>query len=232
MKPPSAVVTKRRYVRYRLFSEVTTVYRLRMLHDFLTANRNELIVRCKAKVAKRSSPKASVGDTHGVPLFLQQLADTLYREQYTTAPRVTKTESAPASTEIGRAAALHGADLLRSGYSVDQVVHDYGDVCQAVTELAFEQKVLVTVNEFRTLNRCLDNAIADAVTSFSHANDGAIADRMDNLNKHESSTDEQRRLINVAIQTFSAIKTGKLGASGATGAVLVKTLSELRDLIN
>ena len=202
-----------------------------MLHDFLTSNRNELIIRCKAKVAKRS-PRVAAPDNHGVPLFLSQLADTLYREQYPTTPRATKTESAPASTEIGRAAALHGAELLRSGYSVNQVVHDYGDVCQAVTELAFEQKVLVTVNEFRTLNRCLDNAIADAVTSFSHAGDGAISDRMENLHKHESSTEEQRRLINVAIQTFSAIKTGKLGASGATGAVLVKTLSELRDLIN
>jgi len=202
-----------------------------MLHDFLTSNRNELIIRCKAKVAKRS-PRAAAADNHGVPLFLSQLADTLYRERHTTAPRTTSTVATPASTEIGRAAALHGAELLRSGYSVDQVVHDYGDVCQAVTELAFEQKVLVTVNEFRTLNRCLDNAIADAVASFADGHNGASSDRADNVHKHESSTNEQRRLINVAIQTFSAIKTGKVGASGATGGVLVKTLSELRDLIN
>ena len=202
-----------------------------MLHDFLTSNRNELIIRCKAKVAKRST-KAAAPDDHGLPLFLSQLADTLYREEYTSVPRASKTEKTPASTEIGRSAAIHGAELLRSGYTVDQVVHDYGDVCQAVTELAFEQKVLVTVNEFRTLNRCLDNAIADAVTSYSDANNGAISDRAENVHKHESSMDEQRRLINVAIQTFSAIKTGKLGASGATGNVLVKTLSALRELIN
>jgi len=203
-----------------------------MLHDFLTANRNELIVRCKAKVAKRSSPKASAGDTHGVPLFLQQLADTLYREQFTTGRAAAKTQKTPAPTEIGHGAALHGAELLRNGYTVDQVVHDYGDVCQAVTEMAVEQKVVVTVDEFRTLNRCLDNAIADAVTAFSSGQNAASADQADNLHKHESSMDEQRRLINVAIQTFDAIKTGKLGASGATGTVLVKTLSELRDLIN
>jgi hypothetical protein len=204
-----------------------------MLHDFLTTNRNELIVRCKAKVAKRS-PKVSSTDDHGVPLFLLQLADTLYREQFTTAPVApkTKTDPTPAPTDIGRAAALHGAELLRSGYSVDQVVHDYGDVCQAVTELAFEQKVLVTVNEFRTLNRCLDNAIADAVTAYARGHDGAMSDQADNLHKHEASTNEQRRLINMAIQTFSAIRTGKLGASGATGTVLVKTLTELRDLID
>ena len=203
-----------------------------MLHDFLTSNRKELISRCKAKVAKRSSPKASAADDHGVPLFLQQLADTLYREQFTTARGASKTEKTPAPTEIGRGAALHGAELLRSGYTVDQVVHDYGDVCQAVTELAVEKRALVTVDEFRTLNRCLDNAIADAVTAFASGHEGAITDQADNLHKHESSTNEQRRLINVALQTLAAIKTGKVGVSGATGAVLVKTLTELRDLID
>src|SRR4026207_2170021 len=104
-----------------------------MLHDFLTSNRNELIIRCKAKVAKRS-PRVAAPDNHGVPLFLSQLAHTLYRAEYTTThradplcrghsptpPRATKTASAPDPSEIGRAAALHGAELLRSGYSVDQ----------------------------------------------------------------------------------------------------------------
>src|SRR5688572_20795862 len=102
-----------------------------MLHEFLIKNRNELIVRCKAKVAKRS-PKASSTDDHGAPVFLQQLADTLYREQLTTVRTEPATERSPAHTEIGRAASTHGVQLLRSGYSVDQVVHDYGDVCQAV----------------------------------------------------------------------------------------------------
>ena len=54
-------------------------------------------------------------------------------------------------------------------FTVDQVVHDYGDVCQAVTALAVEQSSTITVDEFRTLNRCLDNAIADAVASFGQA---------------------------------------------------------------
>jgi hypothetical protein len=44
------------------------------------------------------------------------------------------------------------------------VVHDYGDICQAVTEVAVESKVAITTEEFHILNRSLDTAIASAVT--------------------------------------------------------------------
>ena len=57
---------------------------------------------------------------------------------------------------------------------MSQVVHDYGDVCQAITELALERKAPITVKEFHTLNRCLDTAIAEAVTE--HARVIALQD--------------------------------------------------------
>lgn len=52
------------------------------------------------------------------------------------------------------------------GYSIDQVVHDYGDLGQAVTELAVAKSASITNAEFRTLNACLDNAIARAVSEY------------------------------------------------------------------
>jgi hypothetical protein len=57
---------------------------------------------------------------------------------------------------------------------VDQVVHHYGDVCQAVTELAVRRGSSITTDEFRTLNRCLDEAIADAVTVFADESENAL----------------------------------------------------------
>ena len=66
--------------------------------------------------------------------------------------------------------------MLLKGYTLDQVVHDYGDLCQAVTELALEQNAPITTGEFRTLNRCLDNAIADAVTAFERQRDEFMAE--------------------------------------------------------
>src|ERR1700691_4371088 len=129
-----------------------------MLHEFLTANRSALIARCREKVSKRFEPSETpAAIDHGVPLFLQQLAETLRLEQ--AMPAHEHAGPQPAPDDIGRAAALHGAELLRLGFSVDQVVHDYGDVCQSVTEMAGEQQAPISTDEFRTLNRCLDNAI-------------------------------------------------------------------------
>jgi hypothetical protein len=144
-----------------------------MLHEFLSENRLDLIARCRAKVAQRPSSEAnSVELEHGVTPFLDQLIKTLQVEQ-TAEPLRSREVSGPPGGEnpvlsaIGQTAALHGQELLQHGFTVEQVVRDYGDLCQAVTDLAFEQEMPIETDEFRTLNRCLDNGIAEAVTSFS-----------------------------------------------------------------
>jgi hypothetical protein len=202
-----------------------------MLHEFVTANRKELITRCRNKVAKRFAPSETPAALdHGVPLFLQQLVETLRREQK---PSDNPVEPAltPGNAEIGRVASIHGAELLRLGYSVDQVVHDYGDVCQSVTELAGEQDIVISVVEFRILNRCLDNAIADAVTSFGRTRQVLINDQAETLQQRLAFfSGEHRRLVDIALQSYSAIKTGNVGVTGATGTLLNYTLQELRSL--
>ena len=203
-----------------------------MLHEFLTSNRTELIARCRNKVEKRLSPaKMPLALDHGVPLFLQQLVETLRSEQSEPHPAAFEVERSPAATEIGRAATVHGAELLRLGYTVDQVVHDYGDVCQAVTELAVEHNKLIDAGEFRTLNRCLDSAIADAVTSFGSTHQVLLEDQAETLQQrlHYFAL-EHRRLIDIALQAHAVIKSGQVGATGATSTLLVKTLDDLRSL--
>jgi hypothetical protein len=121
--------------------------------------------------------------------------------------------------------------LLRRGFSVDQVVHDYGDVCQSVTALAVEQEVPISTDEFRTLNRCLDNAIADAVASFGSARQISLDRQAETLQQRlVVFANEHRRLIDIAIQSLAAIKTGNIGISGATGTLLDHALGELRSL--
>src|ERR1700722_13392014 len=202
-----------------------------MLHEFLTSNRQLLISRCREKVAKRFEPAETQATVdHGVPLFLQQLVETL-RDEQNTDIRGVESERTPAPTEIGRAAALHGAELLRLGFTVDQVVHDYGDVCQCVTALAVEQEVHISTDEFRTLNRCLDNAIADAVASFGSARQTSIDRQAETLQQRlVIFAAEHRRLIDIALQSLTAIKTGNIGISGATGTLLAHALQELRSL--
>ena len=183
-----------------------------MLHEFLTSNRTELVSRCRNKVARRLSPsEIPLALDHGVPLFLQQLVETLrHRATRTSRLLLSSLGPSPAATEIGRAATVHGAELLRLGYTVDQVVHDYGDVCQAVTELAGEHNARISTDEFRTLNRCLDNAIADAVTSFGHARQVLLDDQAETLQQrlHYYAL-EHRRLVDIALQAYAVIKSGQ-----------------------
>lgn len=213
---------------------------LAMLHEFLTANRAVLIDRCRIKVAQRHAPKASNAELeHGIPLFLDQLIKTLQVEQ-TPEPMASRKVSGPAGggkpvlSEIGETAAQHGRELLQHGFTVDQVVHVYGDLCQAITDLALEQGEPFRIDEFQTLNRCLDNAIADAVTEFSYQHDSLVADKTAQaLNERLGFlAHELRNLVHTAKLAVTAIKAGNVGLAGATGAVLDRSLIGLGNLID
>lgn len=205
-----------------------------MLLDLLISNRSELITRCRSRLSERFAPNAMPTVVeHGVPLFLEQLAETLRAERMTSARAVTGRDATPTSSAIGQAAAIHGVELLRLGYSIDQVVHHYGDVCQGVAELAIEQRATISADEFRTLNRCLDEAIADAVSAFAHDREVAIAEGAVRLQERFGVlADEQRRLLTLTIEMFTAIKAGRIGAGGASGTALLGLLHELRGVVD
>jgi signal transduction histidine kinase len=194
-----------------------------MLHEFLTLHRDEIIVRTRHKVAQRTAPRPTEAELeHGVPLFLTQLAETLLGEQ--------ETPARPTSEKMARSAARHGGELRRAGFTVAQVVHDYGDVCQAVTELAIELRLPITNDEFKTLNRCLDEAIAQAVTEYAHQRELSLSDR--GTERLGFFAHELRNLLANALLAFEVLKSGTVGVGGSTGAVLGRNLVALRDLID
>lgn len=204
-----------------------------MLHEFLSSNREELIRRCRAKVSQRSSPGVTCLELeHGVPVFLAQLVEALRHEEENPAQHDGISGSkAPAS--VRSRAGLHGKEMLREGYTVDQVVHDYGDICQAITELAKVRNAPVTVDEFHTLNRLLDNAIADAVFSYGHHHDRSnVFDAEDLHQRLGTLADEQRALLDTALKALDALKVGNIGLMGATGTLLEDTLMKLRALVD
>ncbi len=209
-----------------------------MMHVFLSNNRDELIARCKAKVARRPHRAASEFQLkNGVPIFLDQLQRTLQAEEVDDADASLQISGpsggdATATSEMGVSAAAHGKQLLELGFTVDQVVHAYGDLCQAITDLAFERDAPFGIDEFRTLNRCLDNAIAEAVTEFNFHRDASLARR------YGRSADERigflvhelRNSLSAAMLAAAAIETGSLSLTGATGAVLKRSLTAMKTL--
>ncbi len=210
-----------------------------MLHEFLTTNRDALVERCRLKVAKRLAPKVTDAElTHGIPAFLEQLIKTLQVEQTSEPLRSRKVSGPaggePAMSEIGTTAALHGRELSMQGFTVEQVVHDYGDLCQAITDLAYEHSAPIEIDEFRTLNRCLDNGIADAVTEYAFQRNSLMEDiGVKALNERLGFlAHELRNHLHVATLAVIAIRAGNVGASGATGAVLDRSLIGMRSLID
>ncbi|MEQ1757305.1 MAG: HAMP domain-containing sensor histidine kinase [Vicinamibacterales bacterium] len=192
-----------------------------MLDVFVAHHRQELIRRCRAKVALRAIPPPTPVDLEdGIPLFLDQLVHAL------------RNQSTPVS-DIGASAARHGRSLHLQGVTVSQVVHDYGDVCQSVTDLALHLGEPIGVEEFRTLNRCLDDAIASAVTEYGRGHQSNVDAEFARDNERLGFlSHEIRNLVGTACVAFEVLKTGNVGVGGSTGGVLERSLSALRELIN
>jgi signal transduction histidine kinase len=122
--------------------------------------------------------------------------------------------------------------MLRRGFTIGQVVHDYDDICQAVTELAGQKGVEFSADEFHTLNLCLDNAIADAVTEYSRLREEDIAKiASDKVAGLSVLSHELRNLISTATMAFEVLRGGTVAIGGNTGNVLERSLTGLRDLV-
>lgn len=147
-----------------------------MMHSFLANNRDELVGRCKAKVDKRPHGDATEQQlANGIPKFLELVTRTLSAEEAGRDQASLDISGGPigdasARSRIGASASSHGANLLALGDTVDQVVHDCGELCQAITDLAFERDAPFSVHEIEVHDRCggLPPSIAQGVfTPFS-----------------------------------------------------------------
>ena len=193
-----------------------------MLYEFVHLNRETIIARTRERVRSRPWPSIAPGELeHGVPLFLTQLSETL---------RLEATSSPFPANAIGAAAARHGGELLRLGFTVSQVVHDYGDICQTITALAVEQRAPISVEEFQTLNRCLDTAIAEAVTE--HARLSAQTRSAGEVERLGHAAHELRDGLSTAILAFNLLKRGAVAVNGSTGAILGQSLMSLRGVVD
>ena len=193
-----------------------------MLDEFLIAQRETIISRARTRVSKRISPRPTQAElVNGIPIFLDQLGDAL---------RLAQTSDAVDHAEIGKSAGKHGLDLLEQGLTIAQVVHDYGDVCQAVTELALELNVPLSGKEFKVLNLCLDDAIAEAVTQFSRRREEVAA--KEGTERLGTLAHELRNVLSTAMLSFDSIKLGRVPVAGSTSAILGRSLVGLRDLID
>lgn len=127
-------------------------------------------------------------------------------------------------------AARYGRELLRLGYTISQVVHLYGIVCQSVMETVTKMDFNIAGPEFRKFNMCFDDSIAAAVTEYEKS-------KTDHSRREESEklgflVHELRNMVTSAHLSLQMIKKGVVGISGSTGGVLERSLNRMRELID
>lgn len=192
------------------------------LQELIVKHRDDIIARARQKVSERAAPRATSHElTDGVPLFLTQLGTVLARGP---------SDSSSHDPKMVSSATQRGGDLLDQGFTIAQVVHDYGDICQAITELALELKLPIGTEDFHTLNRCLDDAIAGAVTEFARQRDTGTSDA--EVRRQGFFAHELRNNLNTAMLAFQVVRSGKVGVTGSTIEVLERSLRSLRELID
>jgi signal transduction histidine kinase len=193
-----------------------------VLHEFISENRDAIIERARARVRSRRCPRPTDTELkNGVPIFLDQLVKVLRNDAPGDAD-----ERGPIESSAGH----HGASLLESGVTIAQVVHDYGDICQAITELAVALDARIGNEEFRALNLCLDDGIASAVTAYAAQHERAA--QAHGTERLGVLAHEMRNYLNNASISFAMLRQGQVAAQGSTAAVVERSLLGLGSLID
>jgi signal transduction histidine kinase len=220
-----------------------------LLHEFLRANETAILAACETKSAELGGLTPSGGEMKtGLPIFFKQLLTVLEHtpaepdESAVDQPAMARAASAsdepaiaraagrPFEAEVARTAGTHGSELQKRGYTLSHVVHAYGSMCQAITELAIERKEPIAPIEFKKLNRCLDVAIAGAVTTFQARHISVDSSR--EVQHLGFLAHELRNALTTVNVSLRLIKNGVVGFGGSTGQVLDRSLKHIEELID
>lgn len=191
-----------------------------MLHEFLVQNREAILLLSEEKTRHLAGIRGASEQLNlGLPLFYEQLIKVLEEKLSNSAPE-----------EMLLAAANHGKEFLKLGYSLSHVVHAYGAMCQAITELATIKNAEISSSEFNILNGCLDVAIASAVPEFHFRSNQANEDQ--EVKHLGFLAHELRNALSSATVAQEMIRAGLVGTGGSTANVLEANLSRMRHLID
>lgn len=197
---------------------------IHILGSFILANREEIAAQALRRAIIREQPgQVDPELVNDFTTFLDDLANAL---------GVAEHGKDFDHSLVGKSAAKHGHELLLRGSPLAQVVHSYGDVCQAIADVAIDQDAWIPAESFRALHRCLDNALAEAVTSYAQHRERAI--KAQGIEKLGILAHEMRNLLGLATLSFESIKSSTaLDANDhRSEAVCARSLMGLSALID
>src|ERR1041384_1166671 len=162
------------------------------LHDVLASRRNEVMQRWLEEVQgtlhPASMPRVELIDH--LPAFLSQVVATLQRR-----------ESAADGLD---AAEDHGVQRLALGFSLDQVVREYGAMRTAIFAVAADAGVEIGAHDYEVIFDCVINGIAGAVSEYSRQRD---AERQRQATEHFAFiAHELRNPLSSAVLAVAALQ--------------------------
>jgi signal transduction histidine kinase len=171
------------------------------LSEFLVRHR-ELIERRTSEVfLARSAPTPTESEwRRGVPIFMEHLIEILDRG-----------DVAETATDFGRR-------LFGLGFTVSELVHGYGSVCEVVTKLAREVGEDIGTSDLEVFNRVLYVAMAESVTAHERERTAALAH-------------ELRNVLYAATVSLEVMKKG-IETGGSTSDALDRSLTLMGTLID
>ena len=197
-----------------------------MLTQFIATHRDGIAQRARCLVQERPAPAPSEEELEGLPIFIDQLSEQLLRREGM---------AAEAGPDIGPTASRRGEQLQHLGVSLSQIVHDYGAVCQAVMDVADGEGATIALDEYKTLNKCLDEAISEAITRHGAVH-GEERERTRDREEAEHMgvlVHELRNTLSAVALAYRSLKRANVSPSGSrTGAVIDRNLQRLSDLID
>jgi signal transduction histidine kinase len=196
-----------------------------MLDQFLKEHKKIILDMTEKKTLVMAGVRPSSEQLRaGLPFFFNQLVSTLNSVKNSPVDRIQIEEPL-----VKKAAGELGTEMLRIGFTLSNVVHFYGGLCQSITELATELGFSISAHEFHDLNRCLDDAIADAVTEYQRLRESQT--RLSEVKRCGFCAHELRNSLGTAMMSFEMIKTGKVGLSGSLGHVVERSFKRMGELI-
>ncbi len=195
----------------------------------LTERREQVLAKCREKVSEVMGPlPSSYQLNRGLPVLYSELVEVL---------RISLEDDSPAArtrfvsdTVTASASRQHAQESHRLGYTVSQLVHGYGCMCQGITEFAHENQEPITSTEFSQLNLCLDVAIAQAVSEFQTLSmESALREETLRL---RFLAHELRNYLSSAMMAHELIRSGGVGTDGATSKVLTNAHQNMKHIID
>lgn len=194
-----------------------------MLYEFLTSQRTAILNVAREKASGIMGGSANHGTVEeGWKVFYDELIGILKLDQ----PFEFHSERGAHSSM----AVKQGKEYVRLGCTISEVVHSYGNICQAITEVATDRGYQMTPREFRQLNLSLDTAIAEAVSEFERVRRATV--RLAEIDRLGVLSDELRNCLQTATIALDIVESGTVGVGSHTSSILRNSLNTMSTLLD